>query len=266
MNSSFVRDWSFHYCLLFIALLLAIPRVGAQEPPDTFSAFEPPTPMRIGQEIQIDLPFTFVRVAYSSANRPLGGGAWATDYPDADRAFTSEFQRLTGLPTAPDGLVLELTDPTLNSYPFIYMVEPGQMALTEAEIVALREYLLGGGFLMMDDFHGEDEWETVRYTLSQVFEDRQPIQLSPDHEIFWSFFSMIEQQPQIPGRGGSRRGTEPKYWGLFANDGRLMAILCHNSDFGDGWEHLTDPWYPKELSAGQAVPLGVNIVIYALTH
>ena len=265
MNSSCIRDWSFSYWCLSIVLLLAIPGAGAQEPNGT-NSLDLPVPMRIGQEIQIDAPFTFVRIAYSGFNRTRSNGAWATDYPDADQAFTSEFQRLTGLPTNPDGLVLKLTDPTLSRYPFIYMVEPGQMALTEAEIVALREYLLGGGFLMMDDFHGEYEWEIVRHSLSQVFEDREPVGLSPDHEIFWSFFAMAEQQPQIPGRGGNRRGTEPKYWGLFADDGRLMAILCHNSDFGDGWEHLTDPWYPQEYSAGQAVPLGVNIVVYALTH
>lgn len=258
-----MRVWRVSCWASWLAILLWIPSVSAaQEPGRTGDSVETPAPMRSALEIQIQAPFTFVRAIYSSAG---SRAPWATDYPDADRAFSTEFERLAGLPTNLDGLTLELTDPALLDYPFIYIVEPGQMALSEPEIDALRQYLLSGGFLMMDDFHGEYEWAIVRHWIHQIFPDRELIELARDHEIFWSFYAMSEQ-PQIPGRGGIRRGTEPKYWGLFGDDGQLIAVLCHNSDFGDGWEHLGDPWYPEELSVGQAVPLGVNIVIYALTH
>lgn len=188
-----------------------------------------------------------------------------TDWPDADRSFSNHVERLTGLATDPDGLQLELTDPALQQYPFIYIVEGGQMQLNDEEVSALRAYLLGGGFLMADDFWGEYEWGILAEEFRRVFPDREPLELPADHEVFRSFYE-INEIPQVPGRAGTRPGTEPHFWGLIDDDGRLMVIFCHNSDFGDGWEHIDDPWYPREFSLGRAIPMGLNIVVYALTH
>ncbi len=240
--------------------------VLAQQTEPLEAEFEMPVPIRSAQQIPFKTSaFTFVRVQYSSGSNGRGNrGAWLTDWPEADRNFSSQVEILTGLATNPDGLQLSLTDPVLQQYPFIYIVEAGQMALSDEETMRLRDYLLGGGFLMVDDFWGEYEWEIFITQFRRAFPDRELVELSADHEIFRSFYE-ISELPRAPGRDGARDG-EPRLWGLSDDDGRLMAIVCHNYDFGDAWEHLDDPWYPREISLGQAIPMGVNIVVYALSH
>jgi len=103
--------------------------------------------------------FTFVRVRYASGGWGRRGGSWATDYPDADLNFSYRLQQLTALEVAPHPKALELTDDALFDYPFIYLIEPGAMSLSDEEAAGLRDYLMAGGFLMIDDFWGEDEWE-----------------------------------------------------------------------------------------------------------
>lgn len=246
--------------------------VDTQDLVDT-SDFEMPAPIKSAPQIPFKSSmFTFVRVVYSS--RPGDGPAgtslrWATDYPDADRVFSEQVEKLTGLTTDfPDGLRLQLTDPTLLQHPFIYIVEGSSMQLSDEEVSSLRSYLLGGGFLMVDDVHGEDEWKSLLAELRRVFPDREPVQLLPgEHDIFNSFYE-INEEPQIPALSYVLLGRAPKasFWGLTDDAGRLMAILCHNTDFGDAWEHLDDDRYPEELALGQAIPMGINIVVYALTH
>ena len=103
-----------------------------------------------------------------------GGGKWATDYPDSDFNFSYRLHELTALETDPYGKILELTDDALFDYPWLYMIEPGDMYLEEAEVLALRKYLLNGGFMMVDDFWGEDEWQNFYENIKRVFPDREP--------------------------------------------------------------------------------------------
>ena len=125
---------------------------------------------------------------------------------------------------------------------------------------------------MVDDFWGEQEWESLGAELRRVFPNREPVELSIDHEIFTSFYEFNEK-PQVPslfalqyGNTVENDAAEPHYYGLLDDTGRLMAVLCHNSDFGDAWEYEESPVYPRELSSGRGVPMGVNIVVYALSH
>ncbi len=227
---------------------------------------ELPVPIRDPEAIQFKTSdFTFVRISYSEPP-----GSWDTDWPAADRRFSAHVGNLTGLSTNGDGLVWELTDPNLSQYPFIYIVEGGRMRLSDAEVAGLRDYLLGGGFLMVDDFWGEQEWESLAGELRRVFPDREPIELQIDHEIFRNpyEFSEIPQVPDFPTvlRGNIPPAPDASYRGLVDDRGRLMAILSHNSDFGDAWEHEESTVYPREISLGRAVPMGINIVAYALTH
>src|SRR5436309_869916 len=111
--------------------------------------------------------FTFVRVRYNDGYSRRGGyggwgrgGKWATDYPDSDLNFSFRLQQLTSLEVDPNGKILELTDPAIFDYPWLYLIEPGNMYLEDAEVLALRKYLYNGGFLMVDEFWGEDEWHT----------------------------------------------------------------------------------------------------------
>ena len=180
----------------------------------------------------------------------------------------------------PDGKVLELSDPELFDYPFVYMIEPGSIWLRDDEIKALRKYLLNGGFLMVDDFWGDDEWEHFARVFKQVFPDREFEELELEHPIFHCVFD-LQEKPQVPaiqqaleGRDAgvtwewNKRGAEKVSYKQMKDDkGRMMCVICFNTDLGDGWEREGESrWYFKEFSEKKAYPMGVNIVFYALTH
>jgi hypothetical protein len=230
--------------------------------------------------------FTFVRIRYSSGyggggyGRGYRGGRWATDYPDSDLNFSFRLQQLTSMEVDPEGIVLELTDPELFNYPFIYMLEPGRLVFSEDEVKCLRRYLLNGGFLMVDDFWGEAEWDNFYYEIKRVFPGREPVELPLNHAIFHAVFD-LKEKPQIPsinaawdgrpyGITWERRNSDtstPSYKVIYDDKGRIMAIICHNTDLGDGWEREgEDEWYFHEFSEKSAYPLGINIVFYAMTH
>lgn len=244
--------------------------------------------------------FTFVRIRYSSGyggrgygGGPYGrggrrggygrgygpsGGSWATDFPDSDFNFSYRLHQLTAMEVNPNGAILELTDPNLVNYPFIYMLECGRLVFNDAEVEALRRYLLNGGFLMVDDFWGEAEWDNFYEEIKRVFPDREPVELGIDHPIFHMVFD-LKEKPQIPSINVALAGRpygitweredakEVHYRALFDDKGRMMAIICHNTDLGDGWEREGEnEWYFHEFSEEKAYPLGINIVVYAMTH
>lgn len=219
--------------------------------------------------------FTFVRVKYNSFSR---FGRWATDFPDSDLNFSYRLQQLTSLKVDPNGRVLELTDPELFRYPFLYLIEPGDLHFEEPEIVNLRRYLLNGGFLMVDDFWGEAEYANFYQQIKRVFPDREPMELPLEHPLFHCVYD-LKEKPQIPSIGQALQGRaegitwerpdakEVHYRGIFDDQGRLMVIICHNTDLGDGWEREgEDPWYFREFSEKKAYPLGINIIFYAMSH
>jgi hypothetical protein len=179
----------------------------------------------------------------------------------------------------PNGKILELTDKELVNYPFLYMIEPGHIELTGDEVKALRKYLLNGGFLMVDDFWGSQEFDNFEFEFKKVFPKRKLIELDLKHPIFHCVFD-LKEKPQVPAiqialqgrpygitweRGED--GREVHYKAVFDDKGRMMAIVCHNTDLGDGWEREGENhWYFKEFSEKYAYPMGINIVFYAMTH
>ncbi|WP_435015315.1 DUF4159 domain-containing protein [Tundrisphaera sp. TA3] len=230
--------------------------------------------------------FTFVRVQYDSAyggyGRRRGGAGWETDWPDSDLNFSYRLQQLTSLKVNPNPISLRLTDEALFDYPFLYMIEVGSLQFSEEEVVALRRYLLNGGFLMVDDFWGDDQYQNFYEQIKRVFPDREPRELPLTHEIFQCVYR-LKEKPQVPsihtfeqsgydptitwewGHGGNVR--EVHYRGISDDKGRLMAIICHNTDLGDGWEREgEDPRYFREFSEKKAYPMGINIITYAMTH
>ncbi len=240
--------------------------------------------------------FTFVRIRYASGyggrgyrgrsgrgfrgdyGRGFSGGNWATDYPDSDLNFSFRLHQLTSMEVNPDGVVLELTDLKLFDYPFIYIVEPGRLVFSEEEVKILRRYLLNGGFLMVDDFWGEDEWYNFYREIKRVFPNREPVELNLNHPVFHAVFD-LKEKPQIPSIGVALQGRShgitweredarvPHYKAIYDDKGRMMSIICHNTDLGDGWEREgEDEWYFREFSEKKAYPLGINIVFYAMTH
>jgi hypothetical protein len=251
-----------------------------------------PTPSwELDKEFFYDV-FTFVRIRYSSGyggrgaggrfgrggRRGFSGGGWATDYPDSDLNFSYRLHQLTSMEVNPDPVVLELTNPRLVNYPFIYIVEPGRLVFSEEEVKALRRYLLNGGFLMVDDFWGEAEWENFSYEIKRVFPNREPVELDLSHPIFHAVFD-LKKKPQIPSINVALSGKAygitweredarvPHYKAIYDDKGRMMAVICHNTDLGDGWEREGEnEWYFHEFSEKSAYPLGINIAFYAMTH
>lgn len=221
--------------------------------------------------------FTFVRIIRS--NGGLGGrGDWATDAPDSDLNFSYRLQQLTSIKVDPNGRFLRLTDPELARYPFIYMVEPGSLALDREEMVALRKYLLNGGFLWLDDFWGENEWANVELIFKQVFPERAFVELPLTHPLYHCVFE-IQSKGQVPN---VQTGTQSEYTGityeridakevhhraLLDDKGRIMAFATHNTDNGDGWEwEGNNHYYFENFSEKISYPLAVNVIFYTMTH
>ncbi len=235
-------------------------------------------------EVHEDLPndiFTFARVRYTSiASRNRIGGAqrWSIDWPDAELNLSYRLQEMTSLKTHPDGVVVDLDSPELYDYPFIYIIEAGDMVLSESETRRLRRYLLNGGFLMFDDFWGEYDYYNVARQMKQVLPEFEPRELPLSHPIFRQVFPLSEK-PQVPN---VRTGTlsqytgitwetedskTPHYRGILDNKGRLMVLICHNTDLGDGWEQEgANHYFFKEFSEKKAYPLGINILTYSMSH
>ncbi len=214
--------------------------------------------------------FTFVRIQYDS----YGRWGWNTDYPDADLNLSYRLQQLTSMKVHPEGKIMRLTDPELFQHPFIYIIEPGAMRLRDEEVVALRQYLDKGGFLMIDDFWGEREWDNLEYELSRVLPDRDWVDLPLSHEIFHIVYDLNEK-PIIPSihtyyngwRTERADAQEAHYRAYLDDDDRIMVMICHNTDLGDGWEREgVDRGYFETYSEPFAYPLGINIVTYAMTH
>jgi hypothetical protein len=221
--------------------------------------------------------FTFVRIRYESGDNGgwRGYNKWATDYPDSDLNLPFRLQQLTSLRVNPNPLVLDFTDPRVFDYPFVYIIEPGDgMNLSPDEIEGFRRYCHNGGFVMVDDFWGEYEWEMFYRDLKRVFPEREPIDVPLEHPIFHCVYD-LKEKPQVSAINWGRQGIsyerpdarEVHYRGIFDDKDRLMVFICHNTDLGDGWEREgEDEYYFHEYSEKKAYPMGINIVFYAMTH
>ena len=231
------------------------------------------------EELPNDM-FTFARIQYDSWGRGWRGrGKWSVDYPESDLNMSFRLEQLTSLKVDPEGIVLSLNEDKLFNYPFIYIIEPGELYFSDAEVKALRKYLLNGGFLMVDDFWGEAEWKNFERQFSRVFPTREIVELPIEHELFQCVFP-LKQKPQVPNprtamQGASRGITwerwdakTPHYRGVYDDEGRLMVVICHNTDLGDGWEEESraGEWYFKEFSEPKAYPMGIYIIFYSMTH
>ena len=225
--------------------------------------------------------FTFVRIRYRSESYGWRGSRkWATDFPDADLNLSWRLQQMTSLKVDPEPKVIEITDPFLFRYPFIYIVEPGELVFTEAEVPILRRYLLNGGFLMFDDFWGEREWDNMAEQMKRVFPERDFADLERKHPLFHAVFDLPEtlnlqcpnydlgERSQYTGVTWERDDArETHIRGITDDKGRLMVVACHNTDNGDGWEREGEyHYYFKEFSEKKAYPLGINIIFYVMTH
>ena len=221
--------------------------------------------------------FYFTRGIYSD-DFNIGdefGGSWSIDYPKADRHFLYALNRLSIVNSSPDENAVKLTDPHLRDLPYIYALEVGSMQLNEMEVDALREYLLAGGFLFIDDFWGSAAWENLVEQMQLVFPNRTITEIPQAHSVFHVVYD-IEEIKQVPNlsngiafesRGITHEndGIHAHVRGILDDDDRLMVLINWNTDLGDAWEWADHPDYPAYFST-YAVKLGINSVIYAMTH
>lgn len=228
--------------------------------------------------------FNFCRAIYTSTRGEAGGQGWSTDYPDADLNFSIRLSELTRtrvkFDTAgrPDIVTVRLTDEAVFQCPYLHMEDVGTVTFTEGEVEALRAYLLKGGFLWVDDFWGSAAWAEWSAEIARVLPPADyPIRdLTPDHPIYRAQI-LIGEFPQIPSiqswRGDphetSERGEDsatPHFRAISDRRGNIMVLMTHNTDISDAWEREgEDPRYFYQFSPrGYAV--GINAVLYAMTH
>ncbi len=216
--------------------------------------------------------FHFARLVYSGwGGGRRRGGSWATDYPDAEYHFMQGVRRLTSIDSARGGKTFRPDDDDLFNYPWLYAVEVGRWDISEEDGERLREYLLRGGFLVVDDFHGTYQWTAFLEGIRKVFPDRPIIEIEEDDPLLHVLYD-LDQRSQIPGisyvwSGATyqRDGYEPYWRGIYDDEGRLMVAINFNMDLGDAWEHADTPEYPEKMTA-LAYRFGINYVIYSMTH
>ena len=201
-----------------------------------------------------------------------GGTSWSQDYPRADRHFAQALRRLTriNVRSVEQPINLDDDDDVFN-WPWLAAGELGDWKLTDAQAAKLRDYLLRGGFLYLDDFWGTQEWERFEESMKAVFPDREIVEIDDRDAIFHTVYDLNDRY-QVPGEwalrsGGTYRndGAVPYWRGIYDDHDRLMVAMTFNSDVGDSWEWADEPHYPEKYSE-LGIRLGVNYVIYSLTH
>jgi hypothetical protein len=206
-------------------------------------------------------------------------GYWTMDYPRSDRHLLQGVRRLSRIDARSVEQVVSLdgTDEIFN-WPAMYAVEVGHWQLPEDAAKQLGEYLLRGGFLMVDDFHGDQEWAIFAASMNRALPGRPIVDIDNSDPAFHTIYD-LEERFQVPGAqyfetgrtyeagmgGNFASGKEPHWRGIYDDRGRLMVVICHNMDLGDAWEHSDEAEY-KEKWAGLAYKLALNYYIYDLTH
>jgi Domain of unknown function (DUF4159) len=199
--------------------------------------------------------FTFARVFYPTGfggGRNRGDPPWHHDYNDAEQHFTKLLINLTKVKArTKESMVLGLDDPELLKYPIAYMSEPGFWQPSDAEVVGLRTYLKKGGFLIFDDFYGQDI-VNLRNQMLRVIPNMRLIEIPVDHPIFYHSYQCIKSE----------------FYGIFEDNDpkkRMLAIVNQNSDLGEAWEWSDRGVFAIEVS-NEAYKLGINYIIYAMTR
>jgi hypothetical protein len=221
----------------------------------------------VADTVDYDSNFAFTRIRYSSAGRGFGGfgGAWwAHDYPAADRNLSAVVDYITNMRVRLDGTnVLDMSDPRVYENPIIYISEPGFWTIRDQEVPHLRNYLLKGGFVIFDDFDGDDQWSNMAAQMARALPDHRFIEIGPEHPIFHSFFTMEGIYVPFPGIG-----VRPIYRALFEDNDpskRMIALANHNNDIAEYWEWSAEGLYNADPT-NNAYRLGVNYIIYGMTH
>jgi hypothetical protein len=240
-------------------------------------------PPRFASEAEQDGGFHFCRLMYTAVRAQQRGMGWGTDYPYADINFSIRLSEMTKTTVSksgaePNHLVVRPTDEWLSMCPFVMASDPGSAGFTPEDATALRNYLLKGGFLWVDDYWGPYAWEDFAREIAKVLPPGQyPIKdLTAEHPIYRSLFE-VASIPQVPAwQFWSQTGGDTSEMGHLSArahmaaisdaHGRVMVLMTHNTDIADSWEREgEDPSYFYAFSPN-GYALGVNVAVYAMTH
>jgi hypothetical protein len=224
------------------------------------------------------LTWRFVRIHYhftadgTAVEQDFYGEPWMIDGPAAEQNLSRRLRTATSIQVE-DPITMELDDPRLFTYPWIYMVEPGNLKLLDSEAKTLREFLLRGGTLTFDDFHGPFEWDHFVGEMKKVFPDRPIVDIEKGHPVYSCFYK-LDGYPQIPGLGSflagrtwEKGGIDPHLRTILDDHGRPMLYINWNTDMGDGWEWSNAEEFPDYIKyTGMAYRMEINEIVYALTH
>ena len=232
--------------------------------------------------------FHFIRLEYTDlpqyhrffgygSRSGMGDGWWLVDWPEADDHFTTGIQRLTRIDTG-EPRHFRLTDDRIFDHPWIYATQAGWWGLTDVETARLREYLLRGGFLVVDDFWGDEQWEVFRQTMDRVFPKHPITDISESDAVMHVLYDIRDQDRTfIPGSRHLRSGpggevmvvqpagTQPAWRALYDDHSRMVVAANYNTDVGDAWEFADVPEYPEKMTT-LAYRYGINYIIYSMTH
>lgn len=214
--------------------------------------------------------FTYARIKFNNFGAEFGGRGrevkWGHDYPDADTHFPLIVKEVTATTVRTDGsVIVAMDDPELMKYPFAYLCEVGFWIPSDAEAAGLRNYLLKGGFVLVDDFAGPNHMYNFETQMRKVLPEARLIPMTADHPLYDSFYRInaIEYFAN-----DSYNGYQPQFLGIFEDNDpkkRLMAIVNFNFDVGEYWEYSSQGMFPIDVT-NEAYKLGVNYLMYALTH
>jgi hypothetical protein len=216
--------------------------------------------------------FALGRLRYRSPldGRRGGYSRWGIDANKGDRLFIGILNRLTRIDTQPVETIIDIDSDGVFDLPFLFAISPGDWNLTDTQALRLRKYLDRGGFLMVDDFHNDGEWASFMRGMRQINPHVEVVELTDSDQPFHVVFDM-KDRVRVPGAnvvhgsGIERGGVEPHWRAVVDERGRMIVAICFNMDVGDGWEFADDPQYPERF-ASEAIRLGTNYAVYAMTH
>ena len=242
--------------ILLLSLAVALPALAQRG--RRFGFFSPAA----ASPIDYDGRFVIVRLWY--ANHP----GWSFDYPDMEHNLSLIFRDMTALRVHPDGSnVFRMDDPELLQFPVAYLSEPGYWYPNDSEAEGLRTYLAKGGFLIVDDFHFDEEWRVFENAMRKVLPDAKIEPLGLDHPVFNTFFTIESLDVPYPGRLGEQ-GLKGEFYGIHEDNDRtkrLMVAINYNMDIGDYMVHSSRGWYAVDPT-NEAFKFGVNYFIYGVTR
>jgi hypothetical protein len=222
--------------------------------------------------------FFFSRLRYNAGYggggggyRRGGGGGWSQDFPRADHDCLVALRRLTRIDSPSPLNVVDIDDEHILDYPWLYAVGVANWAFTDAEALRLRNFIERGGFLMVDHFHGQDDWNRFMSGMNMVLPNAIVEDIPADDPIFHVLYD-IREKFQIPGeqyvstgRTYEKDGYVPGWRCIRDKDGNIMVAICYNMHLGDAWEWANAGDYPEKFS-GLAFRVVLNYITYAMTR